>query len=142
MTIFRIFFFKNIPFFCFFLCFLLKKNPIFQWIKKKIVIALFGKLMGHVIDWFDLKYFYHHYTVAKSEPLFGQKTWFLNMTFKQYYFQKLDICLSPRSGTWFSGTSLAGGGGQGRCPNKHPYTGFPPHLKLYKYDQIWMRGRG
>ena len=32
----------------------------------KIVIALFEKLKGHFIDWFDLKYVYHHHKVAKK----------------------------------------------------------------------------
>ena len=46
----------------------------------KIVIALFGKLKGHVIDWFDLKYVYHHHTVAKTEPL----VWPKNMIFQGF----------------------------------------------------------
>ena len=46
----------------------------------KIVIALFGKLKGHVIDWFDLKYVYPHHTVAKIEHPF----WAKNMIFQGF----------------------------------------------------------
>ena len=49
--------------------FLGKKNHHFSMIKKKNVIALFDKLNGPVIDWFDQNYVYH-----------CQKTWF----FKDY----------------------------------------------------------
>ena len=44
----------------------------------KIVIALFEKLKGHFIDWFDLKYVYHTIKWPKREALFWPK----NMIFQ------------------------------------------------------------
>ena len=54
---------------------------------KKIVIAPFGKLKGHVIDWFDLKYVYPHHTVATPLPLF----YFL-IDYENTFINKLNDC--------------------------------------------------